>query len=142
MSLRPDMLKWAPYIGMRTRASNLLLNTEHRKITQEDGKLEQDSRDITEERLLEMLHQSSLRDIRTFARQLGLNGTGSKLDIIMAIKKAVGIWTRRSSRKRLAIFGVVLVDGRLGRALMESCMLSSLSCDLKVLVITWICYCL
>ncbi len=88
---KPDMLKWAPYIGKRMRASNLLLNTEHRKIRQEDGKLEQDSRDITEERLLEMLHQSPLRDIRTFARQLGLNGTGSKLDIIMAIKKAVGM---------------------------------------------------
>ncbi len=38
-----------------------------------------------------MIHQSPLRDIRTFARQLGLNGTGSKLDIIMAIKKAVGM---------------------------------------------------
>jgi hypothetical protein len=38
-----------------------------------------------------MLHQSPLREIRTFARQLGLNGTGSKLDIIMAIKKGVGM---------------------------------------------------
>ena len=73
-----------------TRARNLLL-IEHRKIRQEDGKLEQDSREVTEERLLEMLHQSPLRDIRSFARKLGLNATGSKLDIIMAIKRAVGM---------------------------------------------------
>jgi hypothetical protein len=38
----PDILKWAPFIGKRMRASNLLVNTEHRKIRQEDGKLEQD----------------------------------------------------------------------------------------------------
>ena len=90
-NITPDMLKWAPFSDQHTRASDVLVNTEHRKVRQEDGTLEDDCGDITEECLLEMLHQSTLTEIRSFAKQLGLSGNGSKLDIIMSIKKAVGI---------------------------------------------------
>ena len=87
--IQPDLLNWAPFLGRKTRVDNQLVNTEHKKVRQEDGQLEQDCREITEERLLEMLHQSTLKEIHSFAKQLGLNGAGSKLDIIMNIKSAI-----------------------------------------------------
>ena len=44
---------------------------------------------MTEERLFETLHQSTLKHTQAFAKKLGLTGKGSKLDIIMNIKNAV-----------------------------------------------------
>ena len=52
-------------------------------------KLRQDCREVTEERLLEILHQYTLKDTQSFAKKLGLTRKGSKLDIIMNIKHAV-----------------------------------------------------
>ena len=87
--VKPDLLNWAPFIGSDTRESKRVFNTEHRKVKVEDGKIEDDCREVTEERLLEMLHHSTLKEVRSFAKRLGLTGTGSKLEIIMNIKNAV-----------------------------------------------------
>ena len=84
------MLNWAPFIGRATRIGKHVFNTEHRKVKEKDGQIEDDCREITEERLLEMLQQSTVKDAKAFARSLGLPGSGSKLDIIMNIKRAIG----------------------------------------------------
>ncbi|CAB3981825.1 Hypothetical predicted protein [Paramuricea clavata] len=72
-----------------TRRGKDLYNTEHWKVKIENAKIEEDCREITEERLLELLHQSMLKDTQSLAKKLGLAGKVSKLDIIMNIKNAV-----------------------------------------------------
>ena len=72
-----------------TRRGKDVYNTEHRKVKIEDGKIKEDCWEITEERLLELLHQSTLKDTQSLAKKLGLAGKDSKLDIIMNIKNAV-----------------------------------------------------
>ena len=67
----------------------MLLNTEHRKVSRSSGKLESDSRDISEERLLELLHNSTYKEVQKFVQSIGTHPKGSKLDVIMQIKKAI-----------------------------------------------------
>ena len=71
------------------RKSSLLLNTEHRKVEHSSGELEMDGREITKESLLELLHNSSLKEILSFAKSLGLKPNGAKLDIILQVKNAI-----------------------------------------------------
>ena len=61
-SIQLDLLNWAPFTGSDTTKGKLVFNTEHRKVRVEDGKIEDDCRKITEEQLLEILHQSMLKD--------------------------------------------------------------------------------
>ena len=84
-----SLLSWSPYIGRMTRKSSLLFNTEHRKINRSSGELEGDCREITEERLLEVLQNSTVREVQSFGLSLGFRGKGSKLDIIMQVKNAM-----------------------------------------------------
>ena len=51
--------------------------------------LENDCRDITEQPLLELLHNSTLKDVQSFATSLGFKSKGTKLDIIVQVKNAV-----------------------------------------------------
>ena len=67
----------------------MLLNTEHRKVKHSSGELEMDGREITKESLLELLHNSSLKEILSFAKSLGLKPNGAKLDIILQVKNAI-----------------------------------------------------
>ena len=48
-----------------------------------------DGREITEESLLELLHNSSLKEVLSFAKSLGLKPNGAKLDIIFQVKNAI-----------------------------------------------------
>ena len=60
--VQPNLLNWAPFIGSMTRRGKDVYNTEHRKVKIEDGKMKEDCWERTEERLLELLHQSTLKD--------------------------------------------------------------------------------
>ena len=82
INVEPSLLNWAPFIGRATRIGGHVFNTEHRKVKAKDGQIEEHCREITEERLLEMLQQSTVKDAKAFARSLGL--------YIMNIKKAIG----------------------------------------------------
>ena len=84
-----NLLSWSPFIGRSTRRSSLLLNTEHRKVDRSSGELENDCRDITQERLLELLHNSTLKEVQSFAKSLGFKPKGTKLDITVQVKNAV-----------------------------------------------------
>ena len=91
--ISPNLLFWSPYIGPQTRSSQFILNTEHRKISKDNGKLEADCREITEERLLEMLQNMNYSAIKQIAKGIGIKGDkvnkGSKMDIIMHIKNCI-----------------------------------------------------
>ena len=50
-------------MGEKTRKSKNILNTEHRKVNPVAKILEKDCRKITEERLLELLSQSSVAEL-------------------------------------------------------------------------------
>lgn len=89
LKVRPNLLNWAPYIGKETRASNSIYNTEHRKIKADDGEMEADCREMTEERLYEMLHQSTMHELKEYANNVGLRPKGTKLEIIMQLKNSV-----------------------------------------------------
>ena len=84
-----NLLSWSPFIGRSTRRSSLLFNTEHRKVDRSSGELENDCRDITEQRLLELLHNSTLKEVQSFAKSLSFKPKGTKLDIIVLVKNAV-----------------------------------------------------
>ena len=87
--VRMQLLSWSPFIGKMTRKNDLLLNTEHRKVDRTSGKLERDCRDITEERLLELLNNSTSKEVSSFAGTLDLKPKGTKLDVIMQVKHAI-----------------------------------------------------
>ena len=59
----PSLFAWAPYIGEKNRKSKNILNTEHRKVNPVTKILEKDCREITEERLLELLSQNSVAEL-------------------------------------------------------------------------------
>ncbi|XP_077969268.1 HMG domain-containing protein 3-like [Styela clava] len=86
----PNMLFWAPYIGCKTRHSNLVYNTEHRKASNtHPSVLETDCRAMSEERMVELLTQSKPKEVADFAKKLGISQRGSKIDNILAIIKTM-----------------------------------------------------
>ena len=62
------------------QSSQFILNTEHRKISKDNGKLEADCREITEERLLEMLQNMNYAAIKQIAKGIGIKGKQRKQD--------------------------------------------------------------
>ena len=87
--MNPNLLFRSPFIGRHTRKGPLLLNTEHRKVSRSTGELESDCREISEERLLELLHNSTYKEVKKFAQSISTHPKGSKLDVIMQIKQAI-----------------------------------------------------
>ena len=87
--VNPNLLFWSPFIGRHTRKGSLLLNTEHRKVSRSTGELESDCGEISEERLLELLHNSTDKEVKKFAQSISTHPKGSKLDVIMQIKQAI-----------------------------------------------------
>ena len=81
--------KWAPFMGRYTRNSFNMLNTEYKKINRDTGEFESDAKDMTEERILEMLSSDSFRKVKTYAKTCNVSTKGNKLDIIMRIKSAI-----------------------------------------------------
>ena len=90
LNIKPNLHYWAPYIGRKTRRCSNILNTEHRKVkTGIEKNIENDDcREMTEERLLEMLSNDTLRKVKSAAKTCKVSTVGSKMDIIMRIKAA------------------------------------------------------
>ena len=89
----PRLSFWSPYIGPKSRISNLLVNSEHCKVNHEKGDFEIDCRELSEERLIETMQtmfDSKHCDLQKLARTVGFNGKGSKLDIINRVKEGLG----------------------------------------------------
>ena len=89
LKLKPKLTDWAPFIGKNTRCGKLLVNSEHRKIKRDNGDLEMECRELSQERLIELLHQGKLPEIKQTARRMGVSAGGSKLDIINRVQDAL-----------------------------------------------------
>eukprot|EP00794_Sanderia_malayensis_P018536 gene18536-20396_t len=83
------LYNWAPYIGKFTRKSRFLINTEYKKVNNENRQLEIDCRQVTEERLMEMLHDKKASQIEAFAKSLGVSCKGTKLEILLRIRNGI-----------------------------------------------------
>lgn len=115
--IKPNLLDWAPFIGRKTRKSSVVYNIEHRKVGRHDGKLEKDCQEITEERLVELLNNSSLKEIQSLSNSLGCKGKGSKLDLVMQIKNALFPKTIKNSKRPLTSCGAAQAGGYPSHAL-------------------------
>ena len=89
LNLKPNFKEWAPYLGPFTRADDIVLNTEHRKINKGNGKLEEECREMSQERILEMLSNDSHLQIKRTSKRCKTSTAGSKIDIIMRFKRGM-----------------------------------------------------
>ena len=89
LEIRLRLNCWSPYLGKATRHGNNLLNTEFKKVNKSTGKLEADCRFMTEERILEMLSSEKLKKVKSVAKSCNIDTKGSKLDILLKIKKVI-----------------------------------------------------
>ena len=78
IKLKLKLTDWAPFIGKNTRCGKLLVNSEHRKIKRDNGDLEIECRELSQERLIELLHQGKLPEIKQTVRRIGVSAGGSK----------------------------------------------------------------
>ena len=82
------------------------MNTEYKKMTSGNGNMEEDFRELSEERILEMLSHDSLKKVRTAARTCGIaNIKGSKIDILMRIKNAINNDTEKFKKIFTKLWG-------------------------------------
>ena len=58
-------------------------------IKRDNGDLEIECRELSQERLIELLHQGNLPEIKQTARRMGVSAGGSKLDIINRVQDAL-----------------------------------------------------
>ena len=89
LNLKPNFKEWAPYLGPFTRADDIVLNFEHRKINKGNGKLEEECREMSQERILEMLSNDSYLQVKNIAKRCKISTAGSKIDIIMRLKSVL-----------------------------------------------------
>ena len=103
--IEPRLSFWSPYIGPQSRISNLLVNSEHRKVNRETGEIEIDCRELSEERLIETMFESKHCDLQKLARKVGVSGKGSKLDIINRVKEGLGTQNTKFNKMFKKMFG-------------------------------------
>ena len=88
--IKPNFSFWAPFMNPSSRTSNILHNTEHKKMSSSLENMEEDFRELSEERILEMLSHDTAVKVRSTAKSCGIsNIKGSKIDILMRIKSAI-----------------------------------------------------
>ena len=61
--MQPSYSFWAPWIGKDVRGSELLLNTEHRKYHKDEDIRELGHLEVSEDRLVELLHGNKVQMI-------------------------------------------------------------------------------
>ena len=87
--IKPSTANWSPYMGSNTRFSNIMVNTEHRKVHKDSGEVEPDCRELCQEPLIEHMHEEKTCEITKIARKIGVTDKGSKLDSINRVKAAL-----------------------------------------------------
>ena len=89
LNLKPNFKEWAPHLALFARANDIALNTEHRKINKRNGKLEEECREMSQERILEMLSNDSYLQVKNTAKRCKISTARSKIDIIMRLKSVL-----------------------------------------------------
>ncbi|KAK1879189.1 Heterogeneous nuclear ribonucleoprotein U-like protein 2 [Dissostichus eleginoides] len=85
----PSYHKWAPLIGSRTRANNIVFNTEYMKGQgrKRANLTEQAEMDITEDRLTNEIMNLKVDAVRSLVKSCGLDSTGSKMDLVIRLRE-------------------------------------------------------
>ena len=70
LSLKSNLYFWVQYIGKKTRQCINVLNTEHQKIRQvhESAEVQDECKEMNDERLLETLSNDTLKKVKKAAR--------------------------------------------------------------------------
>ena len=86
--LHLDIAIGLPTWEKKTKKDNMLLNTEHQKVNKYSGELEQGTREMTEERLLELLYQEKANSVRGIGKSLDIKNCDKqqKHEIIRKIR--------------------------------------------------------
>ena len=78
------------FIGAKLHISNIVFNSEHRKVSRVLGvDNEQECRKLSEERLLAVIMEDKLKEIQAIAESVGISRKGSKVDIENRIKSTI-----------------------------------------------------
>eukprot|EP00111_Clytia_hemisphaerica_P006866 TCONS_00019848-protein len=89
IKIKPNLKYWSPFINKKSRNSSKLLNTEFKKVSSRTDAMEEDFREVSEERILEMLTNESSKKVKSIARSCGFSTNGSKMDVLNRIKEAL-----------------------------------------------------
>ena len=104
--IKPSFSYWAPFMNPGSKDSPYILNSEHKKIANSNGSMEEDFRELSEERILEMLSHDTFKNVKSTAKSCGVSNTkGSKIDILMRIKSAINKDTNKFKKVFSKLWG-------------------------------------
>ena len=89
-SIKPSFKHWSPYMGPNTRKSNILLNTEYKKLNRNTGEINSEFlKEMTEERFLDLICQKTHKELKKIAQDMNMTHLSgkSKFDILNDLKK-------------------------------------------------------
>ena len=88
--IKPSYRNWAPVMGRHTRLSAKLFNSEYRKVNSLGEIVDVDTKEMTEERLIDML-SSTKKNIKAIAASIGIKQIHSltKFQVIEKIRMAM-----------------------------------------------------
>ncbi|XP_026001569.1 uncharacterized protein LOC113008408 isoform X1 [Astatotilapia calliptera] len=85
-SVPPSYTHWAPWIGSETRTSDIVLNTEFKKVgtsSSHEAKLSS----VTEDRLLDELAKQKVGVVRKLCKACNIDSKGSRFDLITRLRE-------------------------------------------------------
>eukprot|EP00795_Rhopilema_esculentum_P005631 gene5631-10847_t len=68
LKVGPNLSYWPPFMGKKSRIGIIMYNSEHLKAQRDDENVEVEFREISEERLLETLFESSSKDSKKYLK--------------------------------------------------------------------------
>ena len=78
-SIKPSFKYWSPYMGKNTRKSNILLNSEYRKVNRKTGTFDSEYlKELSEERLFELVSQKPLKVLKNIAKDMKMTNFSGK----------------------------------------------------------------
>ena len=70
---------WSPYMGKNTRKSNIMLNTEYRKVNRKTGTYDSEYlKELSTERILELVSQKPLKVLKNIAKEMKMTHLAGK----------------------------------------------------------------
>ena len=88
-SVKPSFKYWSPYIGKNSRKTNIMLNTEYKKLDRKTGTFDPEYlKELTEERLFELVSQKPLKVLKNIAKEMKMTNFSGKnrREILKAIQ--------------------------------------------------------